>query len=297
MSRKQTLSQILTDYQPRPGQRFYQTMDNAPWQSQKRKTMQSHATPLFRSKWQIAIVVLVVLVALGVSLPSVRASLSAWLGLSVAPANQMPAEAVTLVALPTPTAANTQPAAAPQPSPVIPEASPLAPTQAPTQAVSDEILQLSAQAGWRILTPSRLPKEYHLEGADFDANHAMAILTYVAQRPLPGATDPTLTETKTITLLEAPKNDFVPLQIAPDAVVTDVQVNSQPAAFVIGAWDTSFVPNDQDPNGGQMVSTWRNDLPVKNLFWQVGTTYLAIITDDEAVSQAEMIDMAASIGQ
>lgn len=259
--------------------------------------MQSHATPLFHSKWQIAIAVLVVLVALGISLPSVRASLSAWLGLSVAPSSQMPAEAVTLAAMPTPTPADTRPAATPQPSLASPETSTTPPTPAPTEAATGEIAQLSAKAGWKILTPSRLPEGYRFESANFDANHAMAILTYVVQRPLPGATDPTLTETKAITLLEAPTNDFVPMQVAPDAVVTDAQVNGQPAAFVVGAWDTSFVPDDKDPNGGKMVSTWRNDLPLKNLFWQVGTTYLAINTGDEAVSQAEMIDMAASIGQ
>jgi hypothetical protein len=75
--------------------------------------------------------------------------------------------------------------------------------------------------------------------------------------------------------------------------VADIQVNGQPAAYTVGAWDTEFVKDDQDPNGGKMVSTWRNDLPVQNLYWQVGNVYLALVTDDEAVSREELIDMAA----
>jgi hypothetical protein len=46
-----------------------------------------------------------------------------------------------------------------------------------------------------------------------------------------------------------------------------------------------------------MVSSWRNDLPVKNLYWQIGTVYLTLITADGGVSQQEFIDMAASIGK
>jgi len=46
-----------------------------------------------------------------------------------------------------------------------------------------------------------------------------------------------------------------------------------------------------------MVSSWRNDLPVKNLYWQVGKIFLALITTDDSVSQQELIDMASSIGK
>ena len=71
----------------------------------------------------------------------------------------------------------------------------------------------------------------------------------------------------------------------------------QPAAFTIGGWDTEFVKDNQAPGGGKMVSSWRNDLPVKNLYWQVGKLYLTLITADGDVSQQELMDMAASIGK
>ncbi len=68
------------------------------------------------------------------------------------------------------------------------------------------------------------------------------------------------------------------------------------SAFALGAWDAQFVPKDQDANGGQMVSTWRNDLPVQNVYWQVGNVYLALITDDETLSKQDLIDLAGGVG-
>ena len=124
----------------------------------------------------------------------------------------------------------------------------------------------------------------------------MLILTYLVSRSLQGSTDPSLTSTESITLLQAQSNDFVPMQIAPNTNVIDVQVNDLPAAFTNGGWDTEFVKDSNSPNGGKMVSSWRNDLPVKNLYWQIGEIYLALVTADEAVSQQDLIDMASSIG-
>ncbi len=149
--------------------------------------------------------------------------------------------------------------------------------------------------GGDILYPAKLPEGYQYQSAYFDANHQMVMLTFLVTRPLPG--DAALTASKTITLLQAQKNDFVPMQVAPGTNIEDIQVNGQPAAYTIGAWDSEFVKDDQDPNGGKMVSTWRNDLNVKNLYWQVGPVYLLIVSDDEAVSQQEMLDMAASFAK
>ncbi len=158
-----------------------------------------------------------------------------------------------------------------------------------------EFSQLSAQAGWDILAPGQLPEGYHFQSAYYDTNHQMVILTYLVTRTLPGAADPSLTASKTITLAQAMKNDFIPMQIAPGTNVEDTQVNGQPAAYAVGAWDAEFVKDDNDPNGGKMVYNWRNDLPVQNLYWQVGKVYLALITDDEAVSKQALIDTAASM--
>ncbi len=253
--------------------------------------------------WQIAIAIILVLVVLSFSIPAVRAAISAWLGLSVAPSNQMPATSVTLVAVTPSKPTGTPSPAAPPTTPAretTATTEPATPTPVPTEVTSfvpAEISGLSSQAGWNILVPGSLPDGYQFQSAYLDTNHQMVILTYLVTRPLPDTTDPSLTASKTITLLQAQKNDFVPMQIAPDAQVTDIQVNGQPAVYVIGAWDTEFVPDSNDPNGGQMVSTWRNNLPLKNLYWQVGNIYLAIMTDDDAVSQQELIDMAASIGK
>ena len=289
MKPDQKLSKLFEDYHPRPGERFYQRMANTPW-NQKEKPMTAHSQRKLRFGWQAAAVLVLVLTMLAFSIPSVRASISAWLGLSVAPSNQMPAQAVTLAVLntPTPTQENPTPAET---------VAPPAETPPANTAQPGETNPLSAQAGWEVLTAAYLPEGYAYQSAYFDTNHQMAILTYTATRPLPGSTDPSLTETKTITLLQAAKNDFVPMQIAPSTQVEDVTVGNQPGAYAVGAWDTEFVPDDKAPGGGNMVSTWRSDLKIQNLYWQVGDIYLVLISDDEAVSRQEMIKTAEGVGR
>jgi hypothetical protein len=247
--------------------------------------MSDQLTPPSRKGWQIAVVVILVLAALILIIPGVRASVSSWLGLSVAPSDQMPASTANLVAITPQASVNSSENA---PSTSIPVASVEIPT---------EVSQLSEQPEWKMLTPSTLPEGYHFQSAFYDTNLKLLILTYLVTRPLPGATDPSLTSSETISLLQSLKNDFVPMQIAPNTNVTDIQVNGQPAAFTVGGWDTEFVKDSTAPNGGKMVSSWRNDLPVKNLYWQVGKIYLALITADEAVNQQELINMANIIGK
>lgn len=244
--------------------------------------MKQHSMLPIRLGWKFAFACLLALLVISLSIPTVRASLSAWLGLSVAPSNQMPAQPVVLT------------------TPAETEENTTSPTETtPAQGTNGEpveISQMSAQIGWNVLAPNHSPEGYQFQSAYYDTNQQMVILTYMVTRPLPGANDPSLTASNTITILEAQKNDFVPVQVAPDADLTDVVVNGQPAVYTVGAWDTEFVKDDNDPNGGKMVSTWRNDLPMKNLYWQIGNVYLVIVTDDEAVSQQEMIDTAASMG-
>lgn len=293
----QKITRILSSYQPRPGPAFYQRMAQAPWNIKEPQMTHSTQRPS-RLGWQLAAGIIVVLTLLTLGIPSVRASLSAWMGLSVAPSNQMPASAMTLVAVtPVPsTTATSTPSAVPANATTIPTETRLPPTQTPAgTSVPVEISQLSPQAGWTILAPGRLPKGYKFESAYLDTNHTMVILTYLATRPLPGATDPSLTETKSITFLQALKNDFVPMQVAPATHVEDTQVNGLPGVYVLGAWKTEFVKDDKDPSGGKMVSTWQNDLPVQNLYWQAGKLYLLLVTDDGAVSKPDLLDMAASV--
>jgi hypothetical protein len=248
--------------------------------------MSNQPVPPARRGWLIAIAIILVLIILILVIPGVRASMSSWMGLSVAPSEQMPAATVNIVAVTTQTIPNaTEILASTQ-------------IQSPmSTATSTEVNQSSAQPEWDMLTPNYLPEGYQFQSAFYETNLKMLILTYLVTRPLPGATDPSLTSSETITLLQSQKNDFVPMQIAPNTNVTDIQVNGQSAAFTTGGWDTEFVKDSMAPNGGKMVSSWRNDLPVKNLYWQVGKIYLALITTDESVSQQELIDLASSIGK
>ncbi len=214
----------------------------------------------------------------------------------------MPAVAVTLVAI------NPSPSVGTTPSVELPTLAPMGATPPGTNLsttaqsiISDgsalSFSQLSPLIGWDILTPTFLPDGYHYQSAYYDPNQTMLVLTYLVTRPLPNSTDPSLASSETVTLLQSQRNDFIPMQIAPNTVVTDTLVNGEPAALTNGGWDTEFVKDNLAPGGGKMVSSWRNDLPVKNLYWQVGTTYLALITADGNVSQQELMDMAASIGK
>jgi len=248
--------------------------------------MSNQPAPPARKGWLIAVAIILLLIVLIFIIPGVRASISSWMGLSVAPSEQMPAATVNIVEVTAQT---------------IPNATEiLASTQvqsAVSTASSTDVSQSSPQPEWDMLTPTDLPEGYQFQSAFYDTNLNMLILTYLVTRPLPGATDPSLTSSETISLLQSQKNDFIPMQIAPNTNVTDIQVNGQPAAFTLGGWDTEFVKDSTVPNGGKMVSSWRNDLPVKNLYWQVGKIFLALITTDDGVSQQELIDMASSIGK
>jgi uncharacterized membrane protein len=256
-----------------------------------------------RFPWKILIAVVLVLILVSLFIPGVRAAVSGWLGISIAPSAQATVVPVTLEAIATSTPAEATNVATTPPTQT-------RSTSAPTESIvlsmvqsagstgaAIDIAKLSSQVGWNVLTPSQLPEGYQFQSAYFDTNQKMLVLTYLVTRPLPGATDPALTSSETITLLEALHNDFIPMQIAPNTDVADIQVNGTPAAYSVGGWDTEFVKDNQSPGGGKMVSSWRNDLPVKNLFWQVGKLYLTLVTADEAVTQQQLIDMAASIAK
>jgi hypothetical protein len=248
--------------------------------------MSNQPAPTARRGWLITGAIIVVLIILILIIPGVRASVSSWMGLSVAPSEQMPAATADFVAITPQTTTNAT------------EIHVSTQVQSAVSTVSStDVSQSSPQPEWDMLTPNHLPEGYQFQSAFYDTNLKMLILTYLVTRSLPGATDPSLTSSETISLLQSQRNDFVPMQIAPNTNVIDIQVNGQPAAFTTGGWDTEFVKDSAAPNGGKMVSSWRNDLPVKNLYWQVGKIYLALITTDESVSQQELIDMASSVGK
>jgi hypothetical protein len=253
--------------------------------------------------WLIILGIIVVLILLSLAIPNVRASISSWLGLSVTSSEQVPASTVALEEIPT--SAPVQAAAATQTPPTSVPA-----TSEGTQSVvlsmiqsgassgtTLDLSQLSSQIDWNVLTPGYLPEGYQFQSVYLDATNKMLVLTYLVTRPLPGSTDASLTSSETITLLQALHNDFVPMQVAPDTNIEDIQVNGSTGVFTTGGWDTQFVKDNSAPGGGKMVSSWRNDLPVKNLYWQIGQVYLALVTADETIDQQDMVNIATSIGK
>jgi hypothetical protein len=154
------------------------------------------------------------------------------------------------------------------------------------------IQQLNELTGWIIKTPAFLPEGFHFDSSYYDSTNQMVYLIFLATRQLPGSD---LTETKSLTLVEAKRNDSVPLKVDPSAILESAIIADTPAVYTIGAWDSNFVENDNEPNGGHMEWNWRNDLQVENVFWQEDEVYLVIITDDTQTSKNDLLKMADSI--
>jgi hypothetical protein len=286
MGKNKSLARLRSDYHPKPSDQFYKKMQEIPWRK-SRNSIHKKTLRTVNVGWRFALALILFLALFSLAIPSVRASVNAWLGLSIAPSNQMPVQAVTLVAA-TPSATEINPSTPPAEASVPPAAE---------REIPAGLQELSAQAGWEMLSPANLPEGYQYENAYLDTNHNAVFITYTAVKALSGASDPAMTQTETITFLQAQSNDFVPMQVAPSATLTDIEVNGQPGVYTIGAWDTEFVPDPNAPNGGSMLSTWRNDLAVKNLYWQVGNIFTLLVTSDEEVSQEALILMAESVGK
>ncbi|HXD10535.1 MAG TPA: hypothetical protein VN653_10770 [Anaerolineales bacterium] len=284
MSAKQkSLASLLEQYAPKPSQRFYTRMANSPWNRKEKISMSS-----VRRFTLGAAFVLATLAAFTLAVPSVRASISAFLRLGVSPSDTIIQPTGTLdLSTPVSTIPATQPAATPQ-------ASTPAPSGNLDLSADPNIQQVTGLADWSILTPRYLSQGYHFDSAYYDSTNQLIYLSFLATRSLEGSD---LTETKTISLAEAKHNDIVPLMVAPSTTIQDVTVAGAPAAYAIGAWDSTFVQNASEPNGGHMEWVWRNDLQIQNLFLQKGDVYLVLITDDTQVSQNELLQIAESIGR
>ncbi len=167
-----------------------------------------------------------------------------------------------------------------------------APSPTPTPPFSADLMnkvnETSQQAGWTIQVPYSLPEGYDLLDVYFDSNNQMVVLAFLATRPLPDGNG--LTETKTLSLVEGLRNDVAPLKIAPEAQTAPVQVGNTSGAYLTGAWDTSY-----DNQSQSMLSTWRSDLAVQNIYWQQGTLSLVLISDDSSLSQSDLLLCAASV--
>jgi hypothetical protein len=151
--------------------------------------------------------------------------------------------------------------------------------------------QVNELTGWIIKTPTFLPEGYHFDSAYYDSTNQIVYLTFLATRQLPGTT---LTETKSLTLVEAKHNNVAPLMVSPNAKLENALVAGKSGAYAIGAWDSNFVQNGNEPNSGHMEWIWRNDLPVQNIFWQNEGLYLVLATDDGQTSKSDLLKTADS---
>jgi len=236
----------LEAYKPKPSTRFYQQMALSPWNRKK-------PIPRYTISHRFAIgfiAFMIVAIALSMSIPTVRAAVLKYLGLTVSPSESIS-------------------------NPAIP---------AESLVDSQKMDEISDLAGWKIKVPAWLPEGYKFYDAVYDSPNKMAILTFIATRQLPG-NDPTMTETKAITMVQALHNDILPLMVAPTTIIQDISINGQPAAYAIGAWEN-------DAATGK--ATWNSSYQLQNVYWQVDSVYLTINTNDTQVDQNDLLQMAVS---
>ncbi|TLN05421.1 hypothetical protein FDZ74_13600 [bacterium] len=237
----------LEGYTPRPGQGFYRRMAEAPWNRKEPGRLS-----IVARRFAIGVAVALVLgLALGFSIPTVRASFIRFLNLGFSPSETV-----------------------------------LNPPVLPTNLVdSQKVEEISQLAGWTVKTPTWLPQGYTFHDARYDSTNQMVLLTFLATRQLPGG-DPSMTETKMVTLVEAMRNDIIPLMVAPSAAVEDITLNDEAAAYAIGAWEN-------DASTGH--ATWNNAYPLQNVYWQIDAVFLNLNTDDTRVSMDDLVRMAENI--
>lgn len=236
----------LESYQPIPGPHFYRHMAESPWQ-QKRPA--SRFTFIHRFAIGFA-VFLIVAIALSVSIPSVRAAVLKYLGLAVSSSESIPNPAIPVESL----------------------------------VVNQKVDETAKLAGWKIKVPTWLPEGYQFHDVQYVSTNKMVLLTFFTTRQLPG-NDPTMTETKTITMIQALHNDVSPLMVAPSTIVHDITINGQPAAYAVGAWENDII-------AGQ--ATWNSAYNLKNIYWQIDNVFLTLNTNDALISQDELLRIAES---
>ena len=236
----------LENYKPRPSPRFYQRMASSPW----KRTEPEPRRNLFHHFAIGFAALLIVAIALSMSIPSVRAAVLKYLGLYLSPSEVIPNPAIPVESL----------------------------------VDSRKIDEISNLAGWQIKVPAWLPEEYKFDSAMYDSTNKMVLLSFMVSRQLPG-NDPTMTETKAITMIQSLHNDVLPLMVAPTTNILDITINGQPAAYAVGAWEN-------DATTGQ--ATWNNYYDLKNVYWQIDNVYLTLNTDDALVSQDELLRLAGS---
>ncbi len=296
---KKNIASLLAGYSPSPTRQFYQRMAQAPW---NRKEPTKLTTQLRRIGLGLALAA-VFIAAFILAVPLVRASLSSFFGLGISPSNNLvqptgtidlstppPAQPATDTPQPAPSATSsaTQPPAEPSATPGAVESQP----GGLNLTANPNIQQVTELSGWQAVTPGYLPEGFHFDSAYYDATNKLIMMSFFATEKLAGSD---LTATLSLTLVQAKHNDVVPLMAAPGSAIQDVKVGEAPAAYVTGAWDSNFVANASETNGGHMEWNWRSDLPIQNVFWQVGDIYLVLITDATSLSQEELLKTAASI--
>jgi len=128
----------------------------------------------------------------------------------------------------------------------------------------------------------------HGGDASYEVNNQQVVLTFLVRRLLPDGNG--LTETKSLTLVEGMQSEAAPLKIATQAQAVTIQIGEFPGFYIIGAWDTSY-----DSQSQSMITIWRNDLVIQNIYWQSENIHLVLISDDDQLSQSDLIKIARSV--
>ena len=257
---EEEIGALLTGYHPRPRQRFYRSMEVAPWLQKQGQNRWSGATTRSFRLTALAVFSILLIISLFISIPSFRTSADRLFNFFSSYNN----DSRYLQAVHTPTSAS----------------APLPETQFPLT-----LEQARQEAGFKPKEITLLPRDVRLDGAAFSTNREALILRYSG-----GDKTILLTQRKAEGIQEY-------ASIGPAAPVQTVEVRQAQGEFVTGGW---IVQNENASPSGSIPQTihlvWDDQSTMRTLRWQESDFIYEIVTNSSvAFSLDEILVIAGSM--
>ena len=253
---------LLSGFQPKPRQSFYQRMGKVPW------SQESRSRPIYnhRVSWGIRLGSFTILTILLLLLPLLfTPSLlsNARQLLQFFWVNDENSRTIEVTYTPTSTSES------PFPDPSFPLS----------------IQEAAATAGYQLRTLSPLPTGVIMEGAAYDSTRQAVLIRYAG-------------EGKTILLTQREKNrvnEFA--SVGPDATAEIVTVHGLKGEYIPGGWVVQTQSTPQPGLESQTVDLiWENQAGMATLRWEEnGFVYEIVVAGSQEISPEEILAIAESM--
>jgi hypothetical protein len=255
------IATLLSRFQPKPGQSFYQRMSIAPWSQERHpRSINNHLlSKVIRLACFTIITFLLILLPLLVK-PALLSNARQLLRFFWV--NDENSRSIEVTFTPTSTE------------------SPFPETSFPLS-----IQEAAATAGFQLKTLTALPAGVILDGAAYDPTRAAVLIRYVG-------------EGKTILLTQREDDRLKEYaSVGPDAAAEIVTIRGVHGEFIPGGWVVQTQTTPQPGLESQTVNLiWENQAGMATLRWEEnGYVYEIIVTSLQNISQAEILTIAESM--